>query len=74
LHYRELKQESNDSRVLETKDNRLTLAGLNADTQYIIFVTVRTSSGESRPSETVLAWTSAVLPAIVEVNQASGRN
>ncbi|XP_064105777.1 Ig-like and fibronectin type-III domain-containing protein 1 isoform X2 [Macrobrachium nipponense] len=44
----------------------LRLENLTPNTQYVIFVTAINDMGESRPSETLLAWTDPAYPAFVE--------
>ncbi|XP_068232541.1 LOW QUALITY PROTEIN: myomesin-3-like, partial [Palaemon carinicauda] len=44
----------------------LRLENLTPNTQHVIFVTALNDMGESRPSETLLAWTDPAYPAFVE--------
>ena len=57
-----------------TSTTAIRLDNLVPNTQYVIFITATNDLGESRPSETLLAWTDPAYPAFVEVSIRGGRS
>ncbi|KAA0200274.1 hypothetical protein HAZT_HAZT000766 [Hyalella azteca] len=53
--------------ITRTSSTAIKLEDLKPNTQYVIYVTAINDMGESRPSETLLAWTDPAYPAFVEV-------
>ncbi|XP_050727678.1 Ig-like and fibronectin type-III domain-containing protein 1 isoform X2 [Eriocheir sinensis] len=68
LHYRALGSpgDLDNYNVTNTGTSALLLENLTPNTQYVIYVTAVNDKGESRPSETLLAWTDPAYPAFVE--------
>lgn len=68
LHFRALGTPGNVSmyNTTHTGATARRLEGLTPNTQYVIYVTAINEKGESRPSETLLAWTDPAYPAFVE--------
>ncbi|XP_013190125.1 Ig-like and fibronectin type-III domain-containing protein 1 isoform X2 [Amyelois transitella] len=52
--------------TVNTTVNGHTLEKLTPNTQYVLWVKAHTSSGDSLPSETLVAWTDPAYPAYVE--------
>lgn len=69
MHFRTLSgsEETPTYNVTQTGASALRLENLTPNTQYILYVTATNDMGESRPSETLLAWTDPAYPAFVEV-------
>ena len=69
LTYRPAKNASAQTSV-ETSSTSIRIQGLNANTQYILFITTILVKGsgniESEPSETIVAWTEPIVGAVVE--------
>jgi hypothetical protein len=59
--------ESFSYNITRTSSTAIKLEDLKPNTQYVIYVTAINDMGESRPSETLLAWTDPAYPAFVEV-------
>ena len=55
--------------VFDTDVTTYTLENLSPNSQYIIYVLAFTSSKQSLPSETLVAWTDPAFPAFVEVRE-----
>ena len=70
LHFRALGTpgDPDNYNITTTAATALRLENLTPNTQYVIYVTATTDKGESRPSETLLAWTDPAYPAFVEVS------
>ncbi|XP_063860088.1 Ig-like and fibronectin type-III domain-containing protein 2 isoform X4 [Scylla paramamosain] len=68
LHFRALGSpgDPDNYNITTTAATALRLENLTPNTQYVIYVTATTDKGESRPSETLLAWTDPAYPAFVE--------
>lgn len=68
LHYRALSANEDNPSYNEstTGATAIRLEGLTPNTQYVIYATAINDMGESRPSETLLAWTDPAYPAFVE--------
>ncbi|MPC35669.1 Myomesin-1 [Portunus trituberculatus] len=68
LHFRALGTpgDPENYNITTTAATAIRLENLTPNTQYVIYVTATTDKGESRPSETLLAWTDPAYPAFVE--------
>ena len=51
----------------ETNSLSYRLVNLTANTQHIIYITASNGNGESRPSETLIAWTDPAFAPLVEL-------
>ena len=59
-------REETTFRVLPTSVTSFRFNNLTASSQYIMYVTALNENGESRPSETLIAWTDPAFEPIVE--------
>jgi hypothetical protein len=66
IYYRQYVQAPNATNSVETSVNTLTLSDLMPNNQYIVYMTTLEGEAESKPSETVVAWTDPIVPAFAE--------